>query len=448
MRFPSEQRFLKYCVSKRRTYLKQLFERRQVRGFFDLWQAELRLSQSRFEVDGLSSQQTTRLGAQMRWLLLQDLHQVVRMVVPDFPPAPPSVLAALPGALHQVRVSRSMLIAGEHGVGKEQLAILLHVLAGRPGALVRLASAELGRPGSSPTRQLMPERGTVFIGQLEQIQETAQEELLSFLNGDARRRDLLFIFATSAEPRELIGKHGVRRDLFVRVSQTEVRLPPLRARPREIQSFIGDVLYDLLRVPAERLPVLRSEARELAESWRGEHLDPEREGYDFFSEALSFVMWRERKELASTALEEPWCARLERQPCPGNFAELRDHVARSFDRGEERVLRAVDPYVPPRAAELSGVEPERAPAPPAAVQGDGADGADQPDPRSAAAAVLHRAAARGARRSAPRRAARRTPAAQPARRARSPRRPLGELRSVRAAAERFLALPRHGPQAR
>lgn len=363
MRFPSEQRFLKYCVSKRRTYLKQLFERRQVRSFFDLWQAELRLSQSPFEIDGLPSEQTARLGVQMRWLLLQDLHQVVRMVVPDFPPAPPSVLAALPGGLHQVRVARSMLIAGERGVGKEQLAILLHVLAGRPGALVRLASAELGGPGAPPTRQLMPERGTVFIGQLEQIQEAAQDDLLAFLNGDARRRDLLFIFSTSAEPRELVSRHGVRRDLFVRVSQTEVRLPPLRAKPREVPTYVGDVLYDLLRVPAERLAQLRTEARQVAESWRGEQLDPDREGYDYFSEALSFVMWGERKELASRKVDEPWCARLLQKPWPGNFAELRDQVARTFDRGEERPsLRTVETYETPRAIERPRSEPAR-PAP-------------------------------------------------------------------------------------
>ncbi|HEY8516847.1 MAG TPA: hypothetical protein VIS07_15165 [Candidatus Binatia bacterium] len=366
MRFPSEQRFLKYCVSKRRTYLKQLFERRHARGFFDLWHAELRLSESRFEIDGLSSEQTTHLGSQMRWLLLQDLHQVVRMVVPDFPPAPPSVLAALPGALHQVRVSRSMLIAGEEGVGKEQLAILLHVLAGRPGALVRLASAELGHAGSSPTRQLMPERGTVFIGQLEQIRESAQEELLSFLNGEARRRDLLFIVATSAEPRELTNKHGVRRDLLVRVSQTEVRLPPLRSRPRDAEMFIGDVLYDLLRVPAERLPELRTEARELAETWRSELVDPDKEGYDYFAEALSFVMWRERKALASEMLAQPWCRELARQSFPGNYAELRERVAAHFDRDDERSgLRSVDTYGASQASERVRTEPARTPAEPA-----------------------------------------------------------------------------------
>lgn len=372
MRFPSQQRFLKYCVSKRRTYLKQLFERRNVRGFFDLWQAELKLSESRFEVDGLSSEQTTRLGSQLRWLLLQDLHQVVRMVVPDFPPAPPSVLSSLTGALHQVRVSRSMLIAGEEGVGKEQLAILLHVLAGRPGALVRLASAELGRSGNSSTRQLMPERGTVFIGQLEQIRESAQEELLAFLNGEARRRDLLFIVATSAEPRELTGRHGVRRDLFVRVSQTEVRLPPLRDRPQEPEVFLGDVLYDLLRVPAERLPELRTEARELAENWRNELAGPEKEGYDYFAEALSFVMWRERKDLAAAALDRSWDDVL-RTRFPGNYAELREHVAARFDRIDERApAREDDAFATPRPpAHGVHAEPERAPARTVGRDGEG-----------------------------------------------------------------------------
>jgi hypothetical protein len=147
MRFASQERFLQYCVSKRRTYLRVLFERRNPRGFFELWKSELDFSRSRFEVDAAPGARPAALGRQLRWLLLQDLHQVVRSVVPDFPPAPPTVIEALPGAMHQVRVARSMLIAGESGVGKEQLAILLHVLAGRPGALVRVAASELGSAG-------------------------------------------------------------------------------------------------------------------------------------------------------------------------------------------------------------------------------------------------------------------------------------------------------------
>src|SRR5215831_2135984 len=40
MRFPNQERFLQYCVSKRRTYLRLLFERRNPRGFFELWNGE------------------------------------------------------------------------------------------------------------------------------------------------------------------------------------------------------------------------------------------------------------------------------------------------------------------------------------------------------------------------------------------------------------------------
>ena len=71
-------------------------------------------------------------------------------------------------------------------------------------------------------------------------------------------------------------------------------------------------------------------------------------------------MWRERKELASAALEESWCARVERQPFPGNFAEMREHVAIAFDRSDERpVLRAVETYAPAHAAERGHAEPDR-----------------------------------------------------------------------------------------
>src|SRR5262249_9575793 len=169
MRFPSVERFHQYCVSKRRAYLRQLFDKRSTRGFFDLWKGEYDFALSRFEIAGLRVEQAAQHGREIHWLLMQDLHQVVRSVVPDFPPAPPSVVAALATALHQTRAARSMLIAGEAGTGKEQLAALLHVLAGRPGALVRLAAAELHGKAGTPTRQMMPERGSVFIGDLEQL---------------------------------------------------------------------------------------------------------------------------------------------------------------------------------------------------------------------------------------------------------------------------------------
>ncbi|MDG2307961.1 MAG: hypothetical protein P8R42_25565 [Candidatus Binatia bacterium] len=329
MKFPSEERFLQYCTSKRRTYLRQLFERRNPRGFYDLWHGELVLSGTPFEVAGVSRARCRRLGRELRWLLLQDLHRVVRNVVPEFSPAPHSVLDRLPGAMQQARVARSMLIAGEPGVGKEQLAILLHVLSGRPGALVRVAAAELGREGGTPTRQLMPERGSVFIHDLERLAPQAQEELLTFLNGDARRRNLLFFVGTQAEPRELVSRHGIRRDLFVRVSQTEVRLPSLEQEMDALPEFVADIVYDLVRISPEELAILREQAEALAAVWRRGKSIPVPAGYDFVSEALSYVLWDARRARAAALLGPDLDRELDGAATAENHRGVRDLVARA-----------------------------------------------------------------------------------------------------------------------
>jgi hypothetical protein len=321
MRFPSRERFHRYCIAKRRTYLRQL-ERRSPRAFYDLWKGELELATGRFDVGPASRDEAAVLALELRWLLLHDLHQLARTVVPDFEPAPPSVVRTLPGALHQVRVARSMLIAGAAGVGKEQLAILLHVLAGRPGALVRLAAEEIGRDGGPPTRQMMPERGSVFLRDLESIGPRGQDELLAFLNREARHRDLLIIVGTCQEPRSLVPQHGIRRDLFVRVSQTEVRLPTPRPGSEDMGYYLGDVVYDLIRVAPERLPDLRKQAETLAATWHEELGRAGASAQDLFPEALSYAMWLERKDLSLAVLRQPWCAQLAAQTLTDNYAGL------------------------------------------------------------------------------------------------------------------------------
>jgi len=351
MRFPSRERFRSYCIAKRRTYLRQL-ERRNPRAFYDLWRGELELATGRFEVGGASRDEITLLAHELRWLLLQDLHQLLRNVVPDVAPVPPSVIRLLPGGLHQVRVARSMLIAGAVGVGKEQLAILLHVLAGRPGALVRLAAGEIGRTGGPPTRQMMPERGSVFIRDLESIGERGQDELLAFLNGEARRRDLLIIVGTCQEPRSLVSQHAIRRDLFVRVSQTEVRLPT-PGGDEDLGYYLGDVVYDLLRIPPERLPELRSQAESLAASWRGE-VGTATGSADLFSEALSYALWRERKDLCLSILRQPWCAQLATERPADHYAGLYRQVKQRLGASASPEPRAPEAEARPSRKDLGG----------------------------------------------------------------------------------------------
>ena len=303
MRFHDPERFEKYCIAKRRTYLRQLAGRPNPRRFFDLWRGEFDLASKRFHVGGLSESATSELARGLRWLLLSDLYGFARRSIPDLRPAPQTVLESLTGGLHQIRRSRSMLITGEDGSGKEQLACLLHALSGRPGALVRIHAGELGRNAKASAKQLLPERGSVFLRDIEDMAPEAQEDLLAFLNGEARRRDLLFFASTQALPWDLSAVHGVRRELLIRVSQTEIRLPGATARQQDLVRLAEDVAYDTVRLEGRRVADLRIEANQLATDWQSDRGIPAPQDYDFVSESLSYVLWREKASAARLVLE-------------------------------------------------------------------------------------------------------------------------------------------------
>jgi hypothetical protein len=303
MRFHNPERFEKYCIAKRRTYLRQLAGRPNPRRFFDLWRGEFELASNRFQIGGVAESATGEIARSLRWLLLSDLYSFTRRSIPDLPPAPQTVLENLTGGLHQIRRARSMLITGEDGAGKEQLACLLHALSGRPGALVRIPAAELGRNPKASAKQLLPERGSVFLRDIEDMTPEAQDELLAFLNGAARRRDLLFFASTQARSWDLASIHGVRRELLIRFSQTEIRLPGINTRQGDLVRLAEDVAYDTVRLESPRVADLRLEAERLATEWQSDRGIPAPQDYDFVSESLSYVLWREKSSIAGRALE-------------------------------------------------------------------------------------------------------------------------------------------------
>lgn len=349
MRFHDPERFEKYCVAKRRTCLRQLAGKPNHGRFFDLWRGEFDLSRGRFRIGGLPEKELRRAARELRWLLLSDLHALTRRHVPEFLPAPPTVLEALTGGLHQVRRARSMLISGEDGAGKEQLAVLLHVLSGRPGTLVRIPARELGRENGPEMHRLLPERGSVFLRDLEEIAPRAQEELLAFLKGEARRRDLLFFASTRMASWDLAGL-GVRRELLVRVSQTEIRLPRIATRTADVPDFVGDMVFDQARVESSRMADLREEAARLATEWRSDRGIPAPQEYDFVSEALGYVLWREKAKRAAAVLEELDPLTI---PAEGSFRAL---ATRLMSTGEAPEEIAEDAPATVREAQGAGAE--------------------------------------------------------------------------------------------
>ena len=119
--------------------------------------------------------------------------------------------------------------------------------------------AELGRGPGTVGAADMPERGSVLIAEIETTPRDGQDELLDFLAGDGRLRDLFAFSSTTVEPRELAARFGLPRELLMRTGQAEVRLAPVAGAVA--QAHVDDLVFDLCAVPNERLPALREIGR-------------------------------------------------------------------------------------------------------------------------------------------------------------------------------------------
>ena len=183
----------------------------------------------------------------------------------DEPPnAPTQFVSADPAIAAIVRrvetaASRKMpvLIRGETGTGKEQLARHAHAASRRTGAFVAvncaalpegLIEAELfgyaegaftgARKGGSPGLFREADGGTLFLDEIGDMPVTLQAVLLRFLDdwtvrpvGGAKKQvDVLLVSATNANLDASIAKGRFRTDLLFRLNTLEVTLPPLRER--------------------------------------------------------------------------------------------------------------------------------------------------------------------------------------------------------------------------
>jgi DNA-binding NtrC family response regulator/tetratricopeptide (TPR) repeat protein len=159
----------------------------------------------------------------------------------------------------------AVLIQGETGTGKELLARGIHELSGRPGRLVpvnvgaitpdlfesELFGSEKGAyTGADHTRRglvVEAEGGTLFLDEIGDIGPRGQVALLRFLDsGEVRpvgshrisRVKLGVVAATNRLLKERILNHAFRRDLYYRLAQGVVTLPPLRERLEDLPDLV------------------------------------------------------------------------------------------------------------------------------------------------------------------------------------------------------------------
>jgi DNA-binding NtrC family response regulator len=182
----------------------------------------------------------------------------------------PSIRALLETVEQVADTDATVLITGETGTGKELIARALHeggsrrsraFVAVNCGALAdTLLESELfghlrgsftGATESRPGKFEMADRGTMFLDEIADMNQTLQVKLLRVLQtgeyapvGSAanRRCDVRVVAATNEPLRPLVAGGTVRADLYYRLNVICLDLPPLRARRADIPLLVEHFL--------------------------------------------------------------------------------------------------------------------------------------------------------------------------------------------------------------
>jgi PAS domain S-box-containing protein len=222
--------------------------------------------------------------------------------------------------------TETVLVVGETGTGKELVARTIHESSHRAkkplvdincAALPEhLVESELfgyekgafsGADSSKPGLFELADKGTIFLDEIGELQPQVQVKLLRVLDGAPYYRlgghrkivvDVRVVAATNQDLELAVKEGRFRKDLYHRLSQFQLRVPPLRERPEDVTVLAHHFLA--LKAP----------------------------GKTFAADALSALQ------------SHDW---------PGNIRELRNLVAKLAMAGSEVQISAVEVL-----AELSG----------------------------------------------------------------------------------------------
>ena len=164
----------------------------------------------------------------------------------------------------------SVLVVGETGSGKELIARAIHQFSRRCGQMFvdvncaalpeHLVESELfgyekgafsGADSSKPGLFELADGGTLFLDEVGELDAKVQVKLLRVLDGAPYYRlggnrkvsvDVRIVGATNQDMPAAVRSGKFRRDLYYRLSQFQLRVPPLRERPEDIVAIAEHVL--------------------------------------------------------------------------------------------------------------------------------------------------------------------------------------------------------------
>src|SRR6476661_8204200 len=170
------------------------------------------------------------------------------------------------------RSSATTLVTGESGVGKELVARAVHYHSGRAGkpwvdfncaALPeQLLESELfghergafsGADTAKPGLFELAHQGTIFLDEVGELDARLQVKLLRVLDGAPYYRlggvrkvsvDVRVVAATNRDLERAVAQGRFRSDLFHRLSQFTLHVPPLRVRHADIEPLARHFLAE------------------------------------------------------------------------------------------------------------------------------------------------------------------------------------------------------------
>ena len=166
--------------------------------------------------------------------------------------------------------TETVLVTGETGTGKELVARTIHGSSYRhKNALIDINCAALpehlveselfgyekgafsGADCSKPGLFELADKSTIFLDEIGELQPQIQVKLLRVLDGAPYYRlggnrkitvDVRVVAATNQDLELAVKEGRFRKDLFHRLSQFQLRVPPLRERPEDITALASHFL--------------------------------------------------------------------------------------------------------------------------------------------------------------------------------------------------------------
>ena len=280
----------------------------------------------------------------------------------------PALNEALETAVKFAPTGLSVLIQGESGVGKENVARIIHQYSPRRqapffvvncGALPKeLVNSELfGHVRGSFTGAVENRKGyfedadggTLFLDEIAELPADSQALLLRVLQSGEYRKvgsnkvehtDVRVVAATNVHLYEAVKRGKFREDLYFRLSAAQIRIPPLRERRSDIYLLFRKFTSDFSEVNGMCKISLKPDAIHLLEEYRWPGNVRQLMG---FTQSLTAQVSRkvtptlQRIELSARELQ-PYMPMEEGEPIPVLYDATASSTSGSFNADERQAI--------------------------------------------------------------------------------------------------------------